>query len=70
VSNVGRVDRIVRGTGGVSVAFVEISGIFDTAEAIVQFFTLGLAIFLTLTSITGFCPFYPILRVNTCSIEE
>lgn len=70
MSNVGKLDRLVRGTGGVSVAFVEISGILESAEAIVQFSTLGLAIFLTLTSITGYCPFYPILRVNTCSIEE
>jgi len=70
VSNVGRLDRVIRGTGGISVAFVEISGIFDSAQTIVQLLTLGLAIFLTLTSITGHCPFYPILGVNTCSIED
>ena len=70
MTNVGRLDRVIRGTGGISVAFVEISGIFDTAQIFVQLLTLGLAVFLTLTSITGHCPFYPVIGINTCSIEE
>ena len=69
MSNVGRVDRIVRGTGGMSVAFVELSGIFGAAELIIEIFALGLAIFLTVTSLMGYCPFYPMLGVNTCKID-
>ncbi|MFL2976417.1 MAG: DUF2892 domain-containing protein [Candidatus Thalassarchaeaceae archaeon] len=69
MSNVGRLDRILRGSAGTSVAFVELSGIFGAAELIIEIFALGLAIFLTITSVMGYCPFYPLLRVNTCKID-
>lgn len=69
MSNVGRLDRILRGSAGTSVAFVELSGIFGAAELIIEIFALGLAIFLTVTSVMGYCPFYPLLRVNTCKID-
>ena len=69
MSNVGRLDRILRGSAGTSVAFVELSGIFGAAELIIEIFALGLAIFLTITSVMGYCPFYPLPRVNTCKID-
>ncbi|MBJ61482.1 MAG: hypothetical protein CMB54_06190 [Euryarchaeota archaeon] len=69
MANVGRLDRIVRGSAGTSVAFVELSGIFGAAELIIEIFALGLAIFLTVTSIMGYCPFYPMFGINTCKIE-
>jgi len=69
MANVGRLDRVVRGSAGTSVAFVELSGIFGAAELIIEIFALGLAIFLTVTSIMGYCPFYPMFGINTCKIE-
>lgn len=69
MANVGRLDRIMRGSAGTSVAFVELSGIFGAAELIIEIFALGLAIFLTVTSIMGYCPFYPMFGINTCKIE-
>ena len=69
MANVGRLDRIVRGSAGTSVAFVGLSGIFGAAELIIEIFALGLAIFLTVTSIMGYCPFYPMFGINTCKIE-
>lgn len=69
MSNVGRLDRIIRGSAGTSVAFVELSGIFGAAELIIEIFALGLAIFLTVTSVMGYCPFYPMFGVNTCKLD-
>ena len=69
MSNVGRLDRIIRGSAGTSVAFVELSGIFGAAELIIEIFALGLAIFLTVTSLMGYCPFYPMFGVNTCELD-
>ena len=69
MSNVGRLDRIIRGSAGTSVAFVELSGIFGSAELIMEIFALGLAIFLTVTSVMGYCPFYPMFGVNTCKLD-
>ena len=69
MSNVGRFDRIIRGSAGTSVAFVELSGIFGAAELIIEIFALGLAIFLTVTSVMGYCPFYPMFGVNTCKLD-
>ncbi len=69
MSNVGRLDRIIRGSAGTSVAFVELSGIFGSAELIMEIFALDLAIFLTVTSVMGYCPFYPMFGVNTCKLD-
>ena len=69
MSNVGRLDRIIRGSAGTSAAFVELSGIFGAAELIIEIFALGLAIFLTVTSVMGYCPFYPMFGVNTCKLD-
>ena len=40
MANVGRLDRIIRGTAGTSLAFVELSGIFGAAELIIEIFAL------------------------------
>ena len=69
MTNVGRLDRIVRGSAGTSIAFVELSGIFGAAELIIELVALGIAIFLTVTSVMGYCPFYPMFGVNTCKLD-
>ncbi len=69
MANVGRLDRVIRGTAGTSVAFVELSGIFGAAELVIEIFALGLAIFLTVTSLMGYCTFYPMFGVNTCKLD-
>lgn len=69
MANVGRLDRVIRGTAGASIAFGELSGIFGAAELIIEIFALGLAIFLTVTSLMGYCPFYPVFGVNTCKLD-
>ncbi len=69
MANVGRLDRVIRGTAGTSVAFVELSGVFGAAELVIEIFALGLAIFLTVTSLMGYCPFYPMFGVNTCKLD-
>ncbi len=70
MTNVGRLDRIVRGSAGTSIAFVELSGIFGAAELIIELVALGIAIFLTVTSVMGYCPFYPMFGVNTCKLDS
>jgi len=69
MSNVGRLDRIIRGTAGISVAFAELTGFLGVLEVVFEIFALGLALFLTLTSVMGYCPFYPILGITTCPVE-
>lgn len=69
MSNVGRLDRIIRGSAGTSIAFGEITGVFGAAELIIQITALGIALFLTFTSVLGYCPFYPMMGVNTCKID-
>ena len=69
MSNVGQLDRIIRGTAGISIAFAELTGFLGVIEVIFEIFALALAIFLTLTSLMGYCPFYPILGISTCPVE-
>ena len=69
MSNVGRLERIVRGSAGISIAFAELTGFLGVIEVIFEIFALALAIFLTLTSLMGYCPFYPILGISTCPVE-
>lgn len=69
MSNVGRLDRIIRGSAGISIAFAELTGFLGVIEVIFEIFALALAIFLTLTSLMGYCPFYPILGISTCPVE-
>ena len=69
MTNVGRLDRIIRGSAGTSIAFVELSGIFGAAELIIELVALAIAIFLTITSVMGYCPFYPMFGVNTCKLD-
>ena len=69
MSNVGRLDRIIRGSAGISIAFAELSGFLGILEVIFEVFALGLAVFLTFTSLMGYCPFYPILGISTCPVE-
>lgn len=70
MTNVGRLDRIIRGSAGTSIAFVELSGIFGAAELIIELVALAIAIFLTITSVMGYCPFYPMFGVNTCELDS
>ena len=70
MTNVGRLDRIIRGSAGTSIAFVELSGIFGAAELIIELVALAIAIFLTITSVMGYCPFYHIFGVNTCELDS
>ena len=69
MSNVGRLDRIIRGSAGISIAFAELTGFLGVFELILEIFAFGLAIFLTFTAMMGYCPFYPILGISTCPVE-
>ena len=69
MSNVGQLDRIIRGSAGISVAFAELTGYLGVLETLFEVFALGLAVFLTFTSLMGYCPFYPILGITTCPVE-
>lgn len=67
--NVGQLDRLIRGSAGISIAFAELTGFLGSFEIIFEAFAFGLAIFLTFTSVMGYCPFYPILGISTCPVE-
>lgn len=61
--NMGSIDRGIRIAAAVLVAALYFSGVISGTVAIV----LGViaAVFI-LTSAVGFCPVYPLLRLNTC----
>ncbi|DAC24022.1 MAG TPA: DUF2892 domain-containing protein [Candidatus Thalassarchaeaceae archaeon] len=68
MSNVGQLDRIIRGSAGISIAFAELTGFLGIFEIVLEIFAFGLAIFLTFTALMGYCPFYPILGISTCPV--
>lgn len=60
VHNAGRVDRAVRLVLGVMLL-----GLYGAIEAPWRYLTL-LGLVLVATALTGFCPLYRLLGINTC----
>jgi hypothetical protein len=61
--NIGITDRLVRLIGGLIIVIIDFIASGDLELA---FVALGLWSFLTSTF--GWCPFYKMLKINTCAI--
>lgn len=62
-ANVGTVDKIVRVSLGVAAAITAFVIGPATLPGIVLFVVAAIAL---VTALTGFCPLYRLLRINTC----
>jgi hypothetical protein len=70
VNNIGTIDRKTRALVGAGLALAELSGYLGPAEQIFQFATIGMALFLVITGLFGYCPTYNILGFSTCADED
>lgn len=63
----GSADRIIRVLIAAVLAFLYFNGTLDGTLGIV---VLVAAIVFTATSLISFCPLYPFLGINTCSLKK
>lgn len=61
--NIGITDRLVRLIGGLVIVIIDFIASGDLELAFV-----ALGVWSVLTSAFGWCPFYKMLKINTCSI--
>jgi len=62
--NLGRTDRFIRLLGGLIIVSIDFLASGDLELAFV-----ALGVWSVLTSVFGWCPFYRIGRIDTCSIQ-
>lgn len=65
--NMGSADRIIRVLIAAVLAFLYFNGTLPGTLGIVA---LVAAIVFTATSLISFCPLYPLLGINTCSLKK
>lgn len=65
--NMGSADRIIRVLIAAVLAFLYFNGTLHGTLGIVA---LVAAIVFTATSLISFCPLYPLLGINTCSLKK
>lgn len=65
--NMGSADRIIRLVIAAVLAFLFYNGTISGTLGIVA--VVAAAVF-ALTSLVSFCPLYPLLGINTCSVKK
>ncbi len=61
--NIGSVDRVIRFFTAVAIGFLYYT---DTVKGNFSIAAIAVAVFLLLTSLSGFCLIYALLGINTC----
>lgn len=65
--NMGSADRVIRVIIAVVLAFLFYNGTITGTLGIVALVAAGVFV---LTSFVSFCPLYPLLGINTCSVKK
>lgn len=65
--NMGSVDKIIRLIVAAVLAFLFYNGTLTGTIGIVAVVAAGV---FALTSLVSFCPLYPLLGINTCSVKK
>ncbi|MBL7885706.1 MAG: DUF2892 domain-containing protein [Flavobacterium sp.] len=65
--NMGSADRIIRLVIAAVLAFLFYNGTITGTLGIVAVVAAGV---FALTSLVSFCPLYPLLGINTCSVKK
>lgn len=65
--NMGSVDRIIRLVIAAVLGFLFYNGTISGTLGIVAVVAAGV---FALTSLVSFCPLYPLLGINTCSVKK
>lgn len=65
--NMGRIDKIVRFTIVVIIALLVY---YEVVGAALSYILLTVAAVFLLTSLTGFCPLYGLLGINSCKRKK
>jgi len=66
-SNVGGIDRVLRGVVGIALV---LAGFLLGLTSPWNWVAMGAGAVMVLTSVVKFCPLYPILGVNTCCKKD
>jgi hypothetical protein len=61
--NIGYTDRFIRLLAGAVLIVLPLAGV---ATGTIGIITLVAGIVIMLTAITGYCPFYTLLKINSC----
>ncbi len=65
--NMGSTDKVIRLSAAAILAALYFTGTVTGTLGIVALVAAGV---FTLTSLVSFCPIYPILGINTCSVKK
>jgi len=66
-ANVGGMDRVLRAVAGVALLA---AGFLAGIEAPWNYVAMGAGAVFLLTAVVKFCPFYPLLGMNTCPRKD
>lgn len=64
--NMGSIDRIIRGILGIILILLPFVSAFGAGSALLTWGAVIIGLVFAVTAVTGFCPLYRILGVNTC----